>query len=227
MFRGAERGRAFGMFGATIGVSTAIGPILGGLLVKLGGPDFGWRLVFYVNVPVGIVLLVLIRRLLPSGQPGRWQSLDPVGVLIFALSVLLVLYPVVTGNQGEPLSHRPWWLLGPAVAGLVIFVFWERFWTSRERATLVELALMKQPSYVFGLGLGTFYFAGFTSIFPDHDAVPAERAGLQRIAGRGNADDLCRGLSGLGLVEWPAGPALRPVAGGDRSGRRGRRPGRP
>jgi len=165
LFRGAEPGRAFGMFGATIGVSTAIGPILGGLLVKLDGPDFGWRLVFYVNVPVGILLLVLIRRLLPAGGTRRRQSLDPGGVLLFAFSVLLVLYPVVEGSQGKPLAARPWWLLGPAVAGLVVFVFWERFWRSRDRETLVELALMRQASYVFGLGLGTFYFAGFTSIF--------------------------------------------------------------
>ncbi len=56
LFRGAERARAFGMFGATVGISTAIGPLLGGLLVNLGGPDFGWRLVFYVNVPIGAVL---------------------------------------------------------------------------------------------------------------------------------------------------------------------------
>ncbi|MBO0812629.1 MAG: MFS transporter [Microlunatus sp.] len=165
LFRGSERGRAFGMFGATIGVSTAIGPLLGGLLVRLGGPDFGWRLVFYVNVPVGIVLLVLIRRVLPAGRPGRRQSLDPVGVLIFAASVLLILYPVVQGSQGAPLATRPWWLLGPAAAGLAVFVGWERFWRSRGRETLVELELLTQQSYVFGLSLGTCYFAGFTSIF--------------------------------------------------------------
>lgn len=165
LFRGPERGRAFGMFGATIGVSTAIGPLLGGVLVKLGGPDFGWRLVFYVNVPVGIVLLVLIRRLLSPGKPGRRQSLDPIGVLIFALSVLLVLYPVVQGSQGEPLASRPWWLLGPAAAALLAFLLWERYWRSRGRETLVELGLFRLPSYVFGISLGTFYFAGFTSIF--------------------------------------------------------------
>ena len=70
LFRGAERGRAFGMFGATVGISTAIGPLLGGLLVNLGGPDFGWRLVFYVNVPIGAVVMPLAFRFLP-GRRGR------------------------------------------------------------------------------------------------------------------------------------------------------------
>ncbi|MGH3425149.1 MAG: MFS transporter, partial [Nocardioidaceae bacterium] len=65
MFRGKERARAFGFFGATVGLSTAVGPVLGGLLVRLGGTDLGWRLVFYVNLPIGIVALLLVPRLLP------------------------------------------------------------------------------------------------------------------------------------------------------------------
>ncbi|HEU0256720.1 MAG TPA: MFS transporter, partial [Microbacteriaceae bacterium] len=53
-FRGAERGRAFGIFGGVVGVSVAIGPVLGGLLIQLGGPVDGWRWVFFVNIPVGV-----------------------------------------------------------------------------------------------------------------------------------------------------------------------------
>jgi len=165
LFKGAERGRAFGLFGATVGISTAVGPLLGGLLVRIGGPDFGWRLVFYVNVPVGIVLLLLARRLLPAAPGGRRQSLDPVGVLLFAAPLLLVLFPLVEGEQGTPLSDRPWWLLAPAAALFLAFYLWERHWRGRGKETLIELALLKVRSYMFGLALGTFYFAGFTSIF--------------------------------------------------------------
>lgn len=165
LFHGHERGRAFGLFGASIGISTAVGPLLGGLLVKLGGPDFGWRLVFYVNVPIGIVLLFFAHRLLPRAEGRRKQSLDPVGVGLFAAAVLLVLFPLVEGQQDAPLSDRPWWLLAPAVALLVIFYLWERHWRGRGRETLIELSLLKVRSYMFGLTLGTFYFAGFTSIF--------------------------------------------------------------
>ena len=93
LFRGPERARAFGLLGAAIGISTAVGPLLGGLLVNLGGPDLGWRLVFYVNVPIGLTLLPLAYRLLPRGEqhaqapvagPGRRVSVrgrhpaDPV-----------------------------------------------------------------------------------------------------------------------------------------------------
>jgi len=165
LFKGPERGRAFGLFGATIGISTAIGPVLGGLLIQLGGEADGWRLVFYVNVPIGIALLFLARRYLPKADAGPKQSLDPIGVLLFGAAMFFVLLPLVSGSQDDSLSERPWWLLGVSAVLLVVFVLWERHWTSRSRETLLDLSLVKVRSYVLGLGLGTFYFAGFTSIF--------------------------------------------------------------
>lgn len=165
LFKGPERGRAFGLFGATIGVSTAIGPVLGGALIQLGGQESGWRLVFYVNVPVGLLLLVLARRYLPTADRGPRQSLDPVGVLLFGAAMFFVLLPVVSGSQDDSLSQRPWWLLGVSAALLALFVGWERRWARRDRETLLDLSLVRVRSYVLGVGLGTFYFAGFTSIF--------------------------------------------------------------
>lgn len=165
MFTGKDRGRAFGLFGASIGVSTAIGPLLGGVLVAAGGPDLGWRLVFFVNVPIGIVLVLLALRYLPRAGAGNRQSLDPVGVVLFAATILLVLWPVVQGDQGTPLSQRPWWFLAVAAAVLGLFVLWERRWAARGEETLVDLSLLRVRSFTTGLGLGTFYFAGFTAIF--------------------------------------------------------------
>jgi EmrB/QacA subfamily drug resistance transporter len=166
LFRGPERARAFGLLGAVIGISTAVGPLLGGLLVNLGGPDLGWRLVFYVNVPIGLVLLPLAYRLLPRGElPRKRESLDPVGVVLFAGAILLVLLPLVEGQQDQPLSERSWWLLGPAALLLVGCLLWERWWARRGRETLIDLPLLRVRSFAFGLSLGTFYFAGFTAIF--------------------------------------------------------------
>ncbi|MCD9196647.1 MFS transporter [Aeromicrobium wangtongii] len=165
LFKGPERGRAFGLFGATIGVSTAIGPVLGGLLIQLGGEESGWRLVFYVNVPIGILLMVMAHRYLPAAVRGPKQSLDPVGVLLFGAAMFFVLLPLVTGGQDSSLSQRPWWLLGISAALLIAFVLWERYWAGRDRETLLDMSLVKVRSFVLGVGLGTFYFAGFTSIF--------------------------------------------------------------
>ncbi|KAA1418438.1 MFS transporter [Mumia zhuanghuii] len=165
MFRGEERGRAFGLYGATLGISTAVGPLLGGALVTLGGAEHGWRYVFFVNVPVGIVALVLALRWLPKAERGRRESLDPVGVLLFGAATFLVLLPLIEGGQGEALASRPWWMLGVAAILLLVLAAWERWWARSGRATLVDLSLLRVRSYVLGLGLGTLYFAGFTSIF--------------------------------------------------------------
>lgn len=77
MFRGSERGRAFGALGATIGVSTAAGPLIGGALVTAFGPEHGWRWVFLVNLPIGIALLPLARHVLPA--PGAAGVRDLLG----------------------------------------------------------------------------------------------------------------------------------------------------
>lgn len=101
-FRGAERGRAFGYLGTVVGFSVAIGPVLGGLLIELGGPDIGWRLTFLVNVPIGLVTIILgllwfprplIARASSSAEPppGKKNSilrlLDPIGSALLGLTL--------------------------------------------------------------------------------------------------------------------------------------------
>jgi len=112
LFRGAERGRAFGVLGATIGLSTAVGPVVGGLiLAAFPGPE-GWRGIFYVNVPIGLVALVLAARLVPSTSGGgsRGAHLDVVGSLLLGGGVLSLLLPLVQAETGG--LGRWWWLLG-------------------------------------------------------------------------------------------------------------------
>ncbi|WP_344972452.1 MFS transporter [Streptosporangium fragile] len=164
LFRGAERGRAFGMLGATIGVSTAIGPLLGGLLIHLGGGHDGWRLVFYVNVPIGILAVVLAYRYIGGRAPrGRSRaSMDPVGVLLLAAGVVLVLLPLVEGQEWQGPGR---WLLVPAgLAVIAVFAGWERRY-GRRREPVVDLSLFRRRSYALGALLAALYFAGFTAIF--------------------------------------------------------------
>jgi EmrB/QacA subfamily drug resistance transporter len=163
MFEPRERGRPFGLLGATIGISTAVGPLLGGLLIAAFGESEGWRWIFYLNVPIGVVAVALGWRWIPSGRgERRRETLDPVGVVLLGLGVVLILLPLV--------QEREWqgnlkWLL--AVAGAVVlaaFVVWER-WYGRSRTALVELGLFKVRSYTLGSLIGLLYFAGFTTIF--------------------------------------------------------------
>src|SRR5690625_4712856 len=105
LFRGAERGRAFGTLGAVIGISTAIGPVLGGLIIELVGPEAGWRWIFFVNIPIGILAIALSYRYLPAPSRGKdARDLDPVGVLLLGAAVLALLWPLVNGGSMRPLE---------------------------------------------------------------------------------------------------------------------------
>ncbi|MFV2214502.1 DHA2 family efflux MFS transporter permease subunit [Actinomadura sp. LOL_016] len=159
LFRGAERGRAFGALGAVIGLATAAGPLLGGGIIALAGPEEGWRWVFYVNVPVGVAALFLARWLLPAPIYGARQGLDPLGVLLLGAGVLCVLLPFVQHQQWQGAVK---WLLLPAGAALIaVFVAWER----RARSPMVDLALFRLRSYALGSTIALLYFAGFTAVF--------------------------------------------------------------
>ena len=105
LFRGAERGRAFGFFGATIGISTAAGPVVGGLIRALAGGPGGWRWIFYVTVPIGLVALVLAARLLPRGTPGKRGHIDVAGVALLGGGVLALMLPLVQAESGLSLIH--------------------------------------------------------------------------------------------------------------------------
>lgn len=162
-FHGAERGRAFGAFGAVIGISTAVGPLLGGLIIALAGPAAGWRWVFLVNVPIGLVALVMAVRLLPresARDRSAGRGADPVGVALLGAGVVCLLLPLVeSGGGGISL------LTVVAAVLLALFVLWEHRYRLRGHDPLVDLRVFGTGSYSFGAALGLLYFAGFTGIF--------------------------------------------------------------
>jgi EmrB/QacA subfamily drug resistance transporter len=128
-----ERSRALGTYGAVTSAGFASGAILGGLLVEVT-----WRLVFFVNVPVGIVLLAASMRLLPPDSPVRSRHLDVPGALTATAGVgLLVLAVVRAGDTLQ--ATQPAVLAAAAIIILVLFVVRER----RTQAPLLDLALFK------------------------------------------------------------------------------------
>lgn len=163
LFQGAERGRAFGSLGAVIGISTAIGPVLGGVIIDLVGAEAGWRWIFFVNIPVGVLAIVLSYRYLPPPERSRdARDLDPIGVVILGAAVLAILWPLVNGDAMRP-SELLWLAAGALL--LWIFVRWERRYQNRGKAPMVDLSLFRLRSYSAGTILAFTYFSGFTGIF--------------------------------------------------------------
>ncbi|MCW2618526.1 MAG: Arabinose efflux permease [Modestobacter sp.] len=156
-----ERGKAFGLIGAAVGIATAAGPVVGGLLIALGGEQFGWRLCFLVNVPIGLAALVLCARLLPA-QPRRdtRRPLDLPGATLLSLGVFGVLFPAVQFDADHDV--RLALLLVPALAVLAGFVGWERGPGRRRGYPLVDLQLFRIRSFADGTGLALLFFCAYT-----------------------------------------------------------------
>ncbi|MGH3984549.1 MAG: MFS transporter [Pseudonocardiaceae bacterium] len=167
LFHGPERGKAFGIFGATVGLSTAIGPVLGGLILTAAGGPEGWRWIFYVNVPIGLIAIVAAARLVPSRQPIEQRvvsQLDIVGAVLLGAGVLCLLLPLVQVESGG--LGRLWWLFGLAPVLVALFLRWERRVVRRGRAPLLDTRLLSAtPGYPTGAALGLMYFVGFSGIW--------------------------------------------------------------
>ena len=166
LFQGEERGKAFGYFGTTVGISTAVGPLLGGLLISLFGTHNGWRAVFFVNLPIGIVALLLGRRYLPAanapGSETTRRDLDPIGVLLLGVAVTCVLVPFIELRTWHSALRPLLWPLA-ALLGAIWFAHERRY--GRTREPVINLDLFRIRSYVLGAGVGLVYFAGFTGTF--------------------------------------------------------------
>jgi EmrB/QacA subfamily drug resistance transporter len=164
LFRGAERGKAFGVFGFTVSTASAVGPVLGGLIIAAGGED-GWRWLFLINLPIGLVAMLAVARLVPPRDPGdvdRSARLDVVGALLLGLAVLALLYPVVGVESG---AHLQLLLLVLVPLLAVAFVRWELRLSRRGTPPLLDLGLLRRlPGYLNGLSVATLYFTGFTGL---------------------------------------------------------------
>lgn len=90
-----KRGGSFAAIGAMSGLAVLAGPVLGGLLVS----HVGWRWIFYLNLPVGVITFVLAMIMLPTGTPGRRHRLDPIGVILLTLGLLGIVYGLIDGQH--------------------------------------------------------------------------------------------------------------------------------
>lgn len=167
IFVGTERGRAFGLFGATIGIATAIGPTLGGLMIALGGAQDGWRWIFWMNVPLCALVMAGVLGILPRTRrstPGRLQ-LDPVGLLLLALTIVTLMWPFLLTTGAPTDDPRRWWTLALFVVFVTAFIWWERRYAASGRAPLVPFSLFSISSFRNGTLVVTAYFTAIPAMF--------------------------------------------------------------
>ncbi len=140
-----RRGAAFGIWGAVAGVATIAGPTLGGLLVTA----FDWRWIFYVNLPIGVLVLLITPVIIPDLRLGRRHRIDVPGVLLASAALLAICYGLVEGQRYDwgkinsflsiPL------ILGAGVVLLLVFAAVQ--WLTQDREPLVPFALFRDRNY--------------------------------------------------------------------------------
>jgi EmrB/QacA subfamily drug resistance transporter len=161
---GPQRHRAFGMLGAVIGISTTIGQLVGGLLIGADLAGTGWRPVFWVNLPIGIVAVLLAARVVPESRSEQARGIDPVGVATLTAALVLLVTPLIEGRQtGWP--AWTWWSLGLSVPAFLLFGYAERAAEAAGKSPLLSLRLLRERPFVIGMTLVVLGYAGVNSFF--------------------------------------------------------------
>ncbi len=155
---GAERNKALGILGAIAGAGAAIGVLLGGILTEYAG----WRWVFWINVPIGLVSLLLVPRFVKESKvAGLARSFDAFGAAAVTGSLLLLVFGLTQANQEGWSSGQTVGVLAAAAVLMVAFVVIE----SRNRHALMPLGFFKRRTptgaNIVGFGLGTVVFSMF------------------------------------------------------------------
>ncbi|RDI42122.1 MFS transporter [Nocardia mexicana] len=189
MFPVSERPRAMAAYGATIGTGAVAGQVLGGVLLDADLFGWGWRTIFYINVPVGLAAAALAARWLPAHERNQRPKLDPVGALGISAALALLLVPITVGRpEGWPLWT--WISMVASAPVMALTLRYERLLARRGGQPVLDMSMVRERVFRSGLVISGGYltfFAGFM---------------------------LCLTLllqNGLGLSPLPAGLAFAPL----------------
>ncbi|GAU66467.1 putative drug resistance protein [Streptomyces sp. NBRC 110611] len=147
-FEGQNRSKTFGLYGAVLSLANVLGPVLGGLLTEADLFGLSWRPIFLVNVPVGLAVLLLGRRFIPESTVQKANRLDLTGMLLSALAIVLIVFPLSEGH----LHHWPLWCFAMLATGLLALgVFLRHQQRKQDKAPLVPLSLFRGRQFSGGM----------------------------------------------------------------------------
>ncbi|MEF3327899.1 MFS transporter [Oceanobacillus oncorhynchi] len=147
-FSGRERGIAFSLLGMVLGLAAIAGQVLGGFIVEADFGGLGWRMIFLINIPIGI-FSILMARFIPESHAPERPLLDWGGVVIVSLGLILFLVPLIESqNHGWTI----WSFLSLAAAAWILFGFWRHQERRRlaKRQPLVDTMLLRQSRFAMG-----------------------------------------------------------------------------
>jgi EmrB/QacA subfamily drug resistance transporter len=163
MFPPEELGKAFGLFGPVLTISSVAGPVLAGWLVDADLLGTGWRMIFLINLPVGLAAVAAGARFLPEHRLPDADRLDLPGMLLVSAAAALLIYPIIQG----PELDWPAWTFVAIAASLALFALFARYEARRARSghdPLVTPSLFRKRAFVGGLVAGLAFFSGLMGL---------------------------------------------------------------
>jgi EmrB/QacA subfamily drug resistance transporter len=164
IFPPEQKAKAFALAGVVVSMGAVTGPLLGGFLITADIYDLSWRPIFLVNLPVGIIVVLAGLKLIPKLASVRDLAIDWIGVALFALTITLIVLPVVEG----PLLDWPIWTLGllaMAIPMAALFVRRQIGLEKSGREQLLPVQLMRDGGYMSGITIVMLHFSAIPGMF--------------------------------------------------------------
>ncbi|MFB6456747.1 MFS transporter [Chitinophaga sp. Hz27] len=152
-----ERAKAIGWYGITLSIAAIIGQMLGGYLAETNFIIAGWRLIFFINLPVGIIAMWAIRHYLRETEITKAIQFDYTGAILLTIALGCMIYSITEGRE----QHWPIWsflLLVISFVLLIIFLYLQKQKMINKKGPLINLQLFKQPAFNIGLLAVLFHF---------------------------------------------------------------------
>ncbi|MGO1080384.1 MFS transporter [Inquilinus sp. CA228] len=158
------RATAFAALGVVLGLASITGQVLGGVLVAADLWALGWRPIFLVNIPIGLLATLAAARLIPADEVSAGQRLDGAGVALSALGLGLLLYPLIEGRE----AGWPAWslaMLGAAVPVLAVFARHQHRKSRRQASPLLQTRLFRDRTFTIGVLLALVFYSTLNSLY--------------------------------------------------------------
>ena len=164
LFAPREQGVAFALGGLSAGMASVVGPLLGGLLIGADIWGLGWRPIFLVNLPFGVLAIVMALKYVPKLKPQPNMGNDFVGIVLAGMALLMVVFPLI---EGRALGWPVWCfvLMVAAVPMAALFIRWQHRQAAKGAAQLLPVTLLANRQFLIGTGLAALLFSGVPSFF--------------------------------------------------------------
>jgi predicted MFS family arabinose efflux permease len=164
LFADASRARAFGIYGIVLGLAGVAGFALGGALVTLDLAGLGWRAVFFVNVPFGVIIIASACKIMPTFQRRSGTRLDIPGAVVLFIGLLCLIGPLLFGHDAQ-WAAWVWLTMAAGVGTLAGFIRLERAVARRGGMPLIDLVLLSDQAFMRGLVAVFFFFFANLSFY--------------------------------------------------------------